>query len=143
MIENKALMDFTIQSSLAMGQFEEAEKRIAYCPFDANAFKWRYVYDHGPHFFVMRDLLRRIQPLAKLVIDPRSYPSLDHTLIVTSWSQHRFLGDIKVRGQWVSNSLMPLYVEDGEWECPQMNPLFDWNEAQAWAYLLYRQLVTP
>jgi hypothetical protein len=135
-------MKFVLDACLATSQFDEAEKRIKYSPFTSNDFKWWLVHENGPLFFVVRDLLRRGNHVFSVCPGtPLALTSLDYSVIITPWSAHTGHDPVKVRGSMMERSLMPLYVESGEWECPQMNPVFDWTEDQAWAYLIHRNLV--
>lgn len=137
-----AYMNHVLQTCLATDQFGEAAKRLKYSPFDNNEFKWWLIHDNGPHFFVLRDLLRRGNHIFSVTaVDPNAMTSLDHSVVLTPWSAYQGDKSVRVRGSQLERTKMPLYVESGEWDCPQMNPLFDWTEDQAWAYLIHRDLI--
>lgn len=120
-------------------QYQELAKRLRFSPFSSVGFKWLLVYENGPHFFVVRDMLRFLEMPFTLIQEPPQM--IPNTLILTPWSQYTDSGDVKIRGQLLPADKMPLYVEAGEWDAPQCNPVFDWTEEQAWTYLIDRGLI--
>ena len=127
-----------------MGQYEEAEKRLKYTPFDHTMFGWYMVYDKGPLFFALRDLLRRGQYVFAVTCDPHTVTHLQSTSIITPWSS-QVEGEpavLRVRGQDFPRKDMPLYYESGDWDVPQQNFLFDWTEAQGWGYLIHHGILS-
>lgn len=132
----------TLETSLLMGVFDEAMKRICYCPFDTNLVQWKLVHSDGPMFFVVRDMLRRSGlPFTVCGDEPFTLTSLEGTLFITAQIAEEGHPLIRIRGQGMGRSKLPLYVECGQWDVPQMNPVFDWSEAQAWAYLMHHGLI--
>lgn len=145
MYRNKALLEHTLMVQRATNQVEELEKRIKFCPFDRKDFDYALVYESGPHFFVVRDMMRRLgldYSVAVSHVNP-SNSLVRGCLIITPWSQYTESGDVRVRGELLEACKMPLYCEAGEWDVPQCNPVFDWTEMQAWAYLIDRGIFDP
>lgn len=134
---NPQYLEYTINSSVALGQYEELEKRLRFCPFDGNDFMWQLVYADGPLFFVVRHMLRRLGIHFEVLRAPVAH---EDALAITAWTSYDGK-DVKIRGQVFPAVQMPLYVESGEWDMPQCNPVFDWSRAQAWGYLIHHGLV--
>jgi len=138
---DKNYIDWVINSSKWL--FEETEKRLKYSPFDHNQFHWWLIHSKGPHFFALRDLLRKDGYTFFVTAEPIALTTLENSVVLTAFCVSESTAQVRVRGQWLPRSQMPLYVEAGQWDCPQMNPLFDWTEDQAWAYLIDRKIVLP
>lgn len=135
-------MNFIISTAQAQGQYEEMAKRLKFTPFDNEQFLWCLLYQDGPHFFALRDLLRQGGYQFTVIENPLTLTSLNYTAILTPWSHSKGPEFVKIRGQQRPLPDMGLYYEAGDWDCPQQNFLFDWNDTQAWGYLIHRGLVT-
>lgn len=131
---------FCISSSLATDQYGEAAMRIKACPFTSPELEWALIYDDGPMFFVVRDLLRKSGVPFTLISNPE-IRCFDDLLIVTARSREIGTEPVMIRGQTLERLLMPLYVESGDFDLPQFNPCFDWTEAQAWGYLMHHNII--
>lgn len=137
----QAFLQHTLETALLFGVFDEAVKRIHYCPFDINRVQWKLVHSDGPLFFALRDLLRKSGKPFTVCPEPFTLTSVESTLFITAETFEVGSTTIRIRGHEVERSKMPLYIEAGQWDVPQMNPVFDWSEAQAWAYLLNTGLI--
>lgn len=138
---NPEFLKFCISSSLATDQYGELEKRLKFCPFSRNEFVWRLVHTNGPKFFVLRDMLRKGGYAFTVCDEPMTLTSLENTALLTAYCIEDRM-QARVRGKWLEADKMPLYVEAGNWDVPQINPLFDWTDAQAWGYLIHVGLET-
>ncbi len=134
----ESYLDWQLEHSLWL--FEETRKRIKYCPFETAAFEYLLVPDITPHFFVVRHLLSEAGINYKIVETPGPEEGRDF-LVVTAHTTHDSRFTVKVRGQNRALTDMPLYVEAGNWDVPQCNPVFDWSHEQAWAYMVHVGLI--
>jgi hypothetical protein len=130
----------TITASLVLDHYGETERRLKAAPIGPDICVWKLVYSKGPKFFVLRDLLRRSGLPFTVCDEPLTLTSLSQTVLLTA----KCIEDgqpVRVRTKMLEADKMPLYVEAGDWDVPQINPMFDWTEAQAWGYLIHRGLV--
>ncbi len=133
-------LQYCIQASLGLGQYDEVEKRLRAAPFSHEETIWKLVHSKGPKFFVLREFLRRGNYVFTVCGEPLQLTSFGETVLLTA----RCIEDgfvTRVRGTILEADKMPLYIEAGDWDCPQINPLFDWTEAQAWGYLIHAGLI--
>lgn len=134
-------LKFTLESSLSMGMFDEAAKRLKYTPFDDKTFQWRLVYEPTPMFLALRRLLCEGGYRYTMHLGGTA-PVEGAVAVLTPWTEYCRPGVVSVRGLTIAKGVLPLYYEAGDWGCPQQNFLFDWSVEQAWAFLIDRNITT-
>lgn len=115
----------------------EAVTRLRSCPFGTNSFVVLRAPDdisYAVLAYVVGFFYAGRDDDLKLVDQAQE----DHDVVlVTPWRAERhFSPTIRIRGEDHPHTDMPLYIEAGDYDSPQVNPIFDWTDHQLWAFML-------